>query len=211
MTEPVTNEQFEQFVRAYLTRFKDDVLDYVDNGVRARLAVAPVVVTPIAATPTAWSSYQLGLDSKKKLEGVHPMLVEVVNRAITATPQDFCVYEGVRTPARQAKLVQQGYSQTTKSKHLVQSDGFGHAVDLVPWINGHPVWDWNGCYRVALAVDEAATTLGFADKIRWGGVWDKTLAQFGGDESQYRLAVEAYAARHPGKDFLDGPHFEIVG
>src|SRR3546814_9111613 len=89
-----------------------------------------------------------------------------------------------------------------KSKHL---DGL--AVDLVPWV-GKPVWEWDRIYPIAFAMDQAATALGLASKIRWGGAWDRVLSDFGGSIDSYRDECEAYAKRHPGKDFLDGPHFE---
>jgi peptidoglycan L-alanyl-D-glutamate endopeptidase CwlK len=38
------------------------------------------------------------------------------------------------------------------SRHLIRSDGFGHAVDLVPWINGKPRWEWKPIYHIAAAV-----------------------------------------------------------
>src|SRR3546814_9290907 len=60
-------------------------------------------------------------------------------------------------------------------------------------------------------MDQAATELGLASKIRWGGAWDRVLSDFGGSIDSYREECEAYAKRHPGKDFLDGPHFEWVG
>lgn len=89
--------------------------------------------------------YVLGPTSNRNLAGVIPPLVAVVEDAIEITTQDFCVYEGLRREARQKQLVAQGYSKTLESKHLRQLDGFGHATDLVPWIQGHPVWDWDGC------------------------------------------------------------------
>jgi peptidoglycan L-alanyl-D-glutamate endopeptidase CwlK len=49
--------------------------------------------------------YNLGSRSKKRLEGVHPDLVRVVERAIELTEVDFTVLEGMRTVARQKKLV----------------------------------------------------------------------------------------------------------
>lgn len=165
----------------------------------------PVVVV---TTPVIISRYKLAQGSLNRLEGVHPKLVEVVKLAITLTTQDFTVFEGLRTLERQKKLKADGFSQTLNSKHLKQPDGFGHAVDLVPWIDGHPKWDWDGCYKIAFAVDQAATQLGVANNIRWGGAWDRDLGDFGGNAELYRKEVEAYAARHPGKDFLDGPHFE---
>lgn len=153
-------------------------------------------------------SYSLGQTSKKNLVGVIPQLVKTVELAITLTRQDFVVYEGLRTLARQRLLVKQGYSRTLDSYHLPQADKFGHAVDLVPWIQGHPVWDWEGCYEIALAMDSAATQLGSVDMIVWGAVWDKSLAAYGGDKTAYKKAVQEYQARHAGKDFLDGPHFQ---
>jgi len=58
-------------------------------------------------------------------------------------------------------------------------------------------------------MDQAATELGIAHLITWGGAWDRKLSDFGGNERAYQAEVEAYKIRHPGKDFIDGPHFEI--
>lgn len=76
--------------------------------------------------------YALGNKSRQKLTGVHPDLVRVVERAMSLQLMDFSVNEGVRTPARQQELFNAGKSKTLKSKHLLQSDGYGHAVDLYP-------------------------------------------------------------------------------
>ena len=152
--------------------------------------------------------YALGTTSRKNLQGVHPKLVAVVERAITLTTQDFTVYEGKRTLARQRQLKAGGFSKTLDSQHIPQADGYGHAVDLVPWIQAHPVWDWNGCYAIAWAMDQAATEQGVAANIRWGGAWDRRLSDFGGSLDAYKGAVQLYQSRHVGPDFLDGPHFE---
>lgn len=152
--------------------------------------------------------YALGAASLHNLQGVIAPLVQCVHRAIALTEQDFTVYEGLRTVARQVVLVHQGFSKTMDSQHIPQSDGFGHAVDLVPWIQGHPVWDWDGCYKIAMAMDQAATELNVAPHIRWGGAWDRRLSDFGGSLSAYAGAVQLYKSRHAGPDFLDGPHFE---
>jgi peptidoglycan L-alanyl-D-glutamate endopeptidase CwlK len=154
-------------------------------------------------------TYTLGPASIAHLKGVHPSLVKCVHRAIELTEQDFSVYEGLRTVARQVVLVHQGFSKTMDSQHIPQPDGFGHAVDLVPWIQGHPVWDWDGCYKIAMAMDAAATEQGVAAHIRWGGAWDRRLSDFGGSLDAYRGAVQLYKSRHVGPDFLDGPHYEF--
>ncbi len=150
-------------------------------------------------------TYKLGAASLANLIGVDHRLVDVVKAAIVISEQDFCVYEGLRTYAQQVKNVKKGVSQTMDSMHLK-----GLAVDLVPWIGGKPVWDWTGCYKIAMAMDTVATHWGIANHIRWGGAWDTRLDKFGdpNDLKAYESECRAYALRHPGKDFLDGPHFE---
>lgn len=158
-------------------------------------------------------TFMLGTKSRANLQGVHPALVAVVEHAIRLSTVDFQVFEGLRTRERQAKLVQQGASQTMDSRHLVGKDGFGHAVDLVPLIDfdgdgkAELRWDWPLCYRVAEVVRQASMELKVP--IRWGGVWDRALA---GLSSDVEGETNDYAARRRSqglKAFLDGPHFEL--
>lgn len=153
--------------------------------------------------------FSLDTASSAKLLDVHPKLASVVISAAALTTQPFVVYEGVRTLARQKMLKAKGKSRTMDSNHLIQADGYGHAVDLVPLIHGQPTWDWNGCYDIAFAMDRAATELGVANLIVWGGVWDKRLSAYGGSDTAMLKEVLAYNRRHAGSDFNDGPHFEI--
>lgn len=153
-------------------------------------------------------TFILGAKSLANLQGVHPKLGAVVQLAISQTAQDFTVQEGLRTSARQRLLVASGASQTLNSKHLQQPDGFGHAVDLVPWIDGQPRWEWGPIYHIAAAMREAASIC--ATPIRWGGVWDRRLNDLPEGVGALKAAVQAYSARHPGPDFLDGPHFELA-
>lgn len=155
-------------------------------------------------TPFVSSKFVLSQASLKELTGVKPELVAVVKRAIQLTTQDFTVYDGIRSVKEQQAHVAAGTSKTMKSKHLE-----GLAVDLVPWV-GKPVWEWERIYPIAFAMDQAATELGFANHIRWGGAWDRTLADFGNQLADYKKECALYSQRHPGKDFLDGPHFEWV-
>ena len=153
------------------------------------------------------TSFVLGSKSRANLQGVHPHLVKVVERAIQLTTVDFQVFEGLRSRQRQAKLVSQGASQTMDSRHLT-----GHAVDLVPMIDFDGDgklelrWDWSLCYQVAQAVRRASIELKVP--IRWGGVWDRALADLEDPEE----AVAEYVLRRKAlgkKAFLDGPHFEL--
>lgn len=77
------------------------------------------------------ASFTLGKTSLNELRGVHPDLVALVKRAIALTAQDFTVHDGLRTLAEQQQLIAAGASQTMDSRHLS-----GHAVDLVPYVNG---------------------------------------------------------------------------
>ena len=151
--------------------------------------------------------YQLGKTSKQRLQGVDPRLVRCVQRAIQLTTQDFTVLEGVRSIATQRDYVRRGVSQTMASRHLRQPDGYGKAVDLVPWAGGMPRWEWPLIYPIAEAMRQAAVELGVP--IRWGGAWTSLNAIGPGGAKR---AVDAYtAARKAQKKaaFLDGPHYEI--
>jgi len=115
--------------------------------------------------------YKFSQRSYDNLRGVHPDLVACVVACLYRyTTIDFTVIEGVRTLERQKVLVEQGKSWTMDSKHLPQSDGFGHAVDLAPWVDGGIPWDhWPSFEYVAVAMKFAARHLGV--NITWGGDW----------------------------------------
>ncbi len=107
-------------------------------------------------------SFSLSERSKINLKGVDIRLVRIVEQAIKETKIDFTVTEGLRTPERQKQLVNDGFSQTLKSKHLT-----GHAVDLVAIVDGKVSWDKEHYPEIARAMKKAA-----ADQqvnIRWGG------------------------------------------
>jgi len=152
--------------------------------------------------------FTLGAGSRAELAGVHPALVAVVERAIVITAQDFTVHDGVRTLAQQRALVAKGASKTMNSRHLVKADGFGHAVDLVPWEGGKLRWEWPLIYPIAAAMCQAARE--FDQALIWGGVWDRRLDRLTPSAEALKAAVAEYCVRHPGPDFIDGPHFELV-
>ena len=152
--------------------------------------------------------FSLSAKSLKELQGVHPDVVAVVKSAIGISKQDFAVHDGPRTIEEQREFVRRKVSKTMKSRHLIQKDGLGHAVDLVPIINGQLRWEWGPIYDVAEAMRKASSDLGV--QLVWGGVWDRTLGTYGSGASAMKAAVAEYQARHPGPDFIDGPHFELV-
>ena len=108
--------------------------------------------------------FKLGKRSIERLQGVHPDLVRVVERAIDLTPVDFTVLEGLRSPERQQTLVASGASQTLNSRHIT-----GHAVDLGAWVDNQVDWSWPMYTKIANAMKAAANELGVS--IVWGGDW----------------------------------------
>lgn len=148
--------------------------------------------------------YVFSKKSKLKLQGVHPDLVKVITLALSYSKQDFSITEGVRTKEQQALYVRTGKSQTMNSKHLVQSDGFSHAIDVVPY----PVsWELEKFYLIADAVKKASKELGIT--VRWGGAW----VNLNSSEKSARELVKSYsdARKKAGnKVFIDAPHFELV-
>lgn len=155
-------------------------------------------------------NFKFGAASEKELVGVDPALVRVTRRALVLSKQDFTVNDGIRTVEEQKRYVAQGVSKTMDSKHLR-----GKAVDLVPFIDGKLRWWWPQIYHIAAAMHTAAKELGVSG-IYWGAVWDTPLTDLAKGVTDMELLADAlrreglaYNARHPGKDFPDGPHFEI--
>ena len=129
--------------------------------------------------------------SLEKLKGVHPDLARVVMKAAEVTDLPFVVSEGRRDLARQKKLLAAGATTLLKSRHLT-----GHAVDLVPVIDGKPRWDWPLYLKLAVTMRAAAQALNIP--IRWGGTWDVINSTKG-----------AFTTAMLNRKFPDGPHFEL--
>ena len=109
-------------------------------------------------------SIVLGQRSLSRLEGVHPDLVRVVKKAAAMSSLDFTVLEGLRTPARQKQLYDQGATKTMNSRHIT-----GHAVDLAPMLGGTVRCDWPLYHQLAEVVKAAAKAENVP--IQWGGDW----------------------------------------
>jgi len=135
----------------------------------------------------------LGKGSIAALKGIHPDLVKVITEAIKDTPVDFTVTDGVRTTAQQKALYSKGRTAggsivtnadgvKNKSNHQVKADGYGHAVDLYPYVNGKVDFNdsANNLSIIAAHIKATAKCLGIA--ITWGGDF---------------------------KSILDRPHFEL--
>lgn len=118
--------------------------------------------------------------SLQRLEGVHPHLRSVMMYAITITPVDFAITEGLRTKERQAQLLAAGASTTMNSRHLT-----GHAVDVAAFIGRELRWDWPLYERLAQSVKQAAKHVEVP--IEWGGDWKRFR-----DGPHFQLPWEIY-------------------
>jgi len=147
----------------------------------------------------------LGNTSKANLKGVHPNLVKVIEEAIKDTPIDFTVTSGVRTLKEQQALYAQGRTAKgsivtekdgvkNKSNHQPKSDGYGHAIDFCPYVNGKLDWNTTKNFNV-IANHIKLTAKRLSVSLRWGADWDNdgvTKAQGDKDEK-----------------FVDLPHVEL--
>ena len=137
--------------------------------------------------------YNLSKRSLDTMVGVNSDLVKVIKEAITNSPFDFMITQGVRTAKYQNELYQQGRTvrglkvtnadgYTRKSNHQMKIDGFGYAIDFVI-LNGKTLdWDTESKYEaVARHILETGHKLGIA--LEWGGNWK----------------------------FIDYPHIQIAG
>ena len=140
--------------------------------------------------------FSFGEQSLKKLEGVHKDLVKVMKLAITNSPYDFKITNGVRTSAEQYALYCQGRTVlkdkkgnklvivtncdgiTKKSNHQARADGFGYAIDIAI-INHNNPKEITIYTKVANHILKIAKEQGV--NLEWGGNW---------------------------KSFKDYPHFE---
>lgn len=126
------------------------------------------------------SKWNLSRRSQLRLQGVHPDLVKVVYRALELSDYDFGITEGVRSLETQQQYVSDGKSKTLDSLHLIQDDGYSHAIDIMVYVNGKGTWEIGYYRKVAQAFFTAAIELGV--QIEWGGLW---------------------------MTFCDGPHYQL--
>ncbi len=126
---------------------------------------------------------KFGSRSLKSMQGIHPDLRLVLDKALQDSPLDFVVIEGLRTKERQKQLVASGASKTLDSRHIT-----GHAVDLLPiGVDGKPAFDWPLYNQLGPAVKKAATDLGI--ELDWGGDWKSFK-----DGPHFELDRKAYPA-----------------
>lgn len=117
--------------------------------------------------------------SLENLKGVHPDLARLAHLALSYSELDFAVTEGVRSYMRQVELYQESkeaarkggrvLTNTTESKHLIQPDGYSHAIDVAVWLGDHITYKNKHYGPVVQAFIRAAIELEI--QIRFGHLW----------------------------------------
>ena len=164
--------------------------------------------------------FSFGSRSLQQIEKLQPDLKAIITEALKISPIDYGILPlgGARTAEQQHELWLQGrFGHPGKivtakdgikalSEHQIKADGFGYAVDIVPYVGGAFTWNWEYIYPMIAAVAGVAKAKGTS--LRWGGVWDRKLEELGDD---LEAEVREYCKRHPGPDHIDGPHLEYLG
>lgn len=109
-------------------------------------------------------TYKFGVKSLERLSTVHPDLQKLFKEAITNSPYDFSITEGVRSLERQKELYDAKKSTTMNSRHLT-----GKAVDIAVFIDGKITWDIRAYKAVAEHVKALSKLMNIP--IIWGGDW----------------------------------------
>lgn len=138
--------------------------------------------------------------SQNRLHNVHPDLVTLCEAAIKTNIMDFSIIEGARSITRQQDLFVKGKSKTMNSRHLIQADGYAHAVDLYPYpinmakVHAHNAQEISRFGVLSGIIQTLAHTLYkegvITHSIRWGGDWNQN----------------GQTLDHT---FFDAPHFEL--
>jgi peptidoglycan L-alanyl-D-glutamate endopeptidase CwlK len=124
--------------------------------------------------------FKFGTRSLSNLVRVHEDLQKVMHKSIATSPYDFTITEGLRSPGRQQKLVDEGRSTTMNSRHLT-----GHAIDLAVLVGGKVIWDMKEYQELALHIKAVAKELEVP--IVWGGDWNSLV-----DAVHYELDRKVY-------------------
>lgn len=126
--------------------------------------------------------YKLSKRSLERLEGVNPILIEIIQEGIKESPFDFGIpnFGGLRTAEEQKQLYDKRLSKCDgyKNKSYHQS---GNAFDIYAYVDGKASWNRIQLKLIARHLQKVAKEK-FNIKLDWGGDF---------------------------KTFVDMPHFEI--
>lgn len=126
--------------------------------------------------------YKMSQRSLKRLEGIEPILIEIVKAAITNSPYDFGIpaFGGLRTAEEQNGLFMKRVSNCDgfKNKSYHQT---GKAFDIYAYVDRKASWNKKHLTKIARHIQKVAKEE-FNINLKWGGDW---------------------------RNFKDMPHFQI--
>ena len=115
--------------------------------------------------------YKLSKRSESRLEGIEPVLIDIVKMAIKDSPYDFGIpsYGGLRTAEDQKYLYEKGVSKCDgyKNKSYHQS---GKAFDIYAFVDGKATWKKEYYFPIAEHIINVAKNR-FGVDLEWGGTW----------------------------------------
>jgi len=115
--------------------------------------------------------FKLSKRSLKHLEGVEPVLIDIVKEAIKDSPYDFGIpiTGGLRTAEQQQSLYYKDLSKCDgyikKSYHQT-----GKAFDIYGYVYGKATWDKHILTKIARHIQKVAYDV-FCVNLVWGGDW----------------------------------------
>lgn len=143
--------------------------------------------------------YRLSRRSKERLNGVLPVIIEIIEEGIKDSPYDFGIpqYGGLRTDQDQQELYAIGRTVDVgirkpvtyvdgvnkKSNHQAKEDGYGYAFDIYIYDHVKKKASWNVDKLSAVAIHLIKVAQKKGIELSWGGNWNR---------------------------FKDYPHFEVI-
>lgn len=123
------------------------------------------------------SGYAWGARSQRRLSTCHADIQRVLTAALSHPdcPHDMTIIYGHRTHEEQAALYAKGRTapgpkvtnaRPGQSRH---NSWPSEAVDVVPYVNGAPSWDWDHITPCAEHIKRVAA--GMDVPLTWGGDW----------------------------------------
>lgn len=131
-------------------------------------------------------SYHLSKRSLDRLQGVHPVLFELLEEAMKEMPHDIGIpqFGGLRSEGDQQSLYSIGRTSEVgrkpvthtdgikkKSNHQAHEDGFGYAFDIYIYLplERRASWNREKLTEVAMHILKVANSMDIP--LTWGGSW----------------------------------------
>ena len=123
--------------------------------------------------------FHLSRRSRTRLNGVEPILIEIIEDSLKVSPYDFGIprYGGLRSESDQNELYAQG--RTAPGNIITHIDGTirksyhqtGKAFDVFGYVNGKATWDEDILTAIAETIIDVSDSKGIC--IQWGGHWKR--------------------------------------